>query len=54
METNGRLGARETQLVSTNGVDIGVQGGREKDLQKRAQNLGSPLSNSLVISGRGF
>lgn len=54
MEANGCLSTRETQLVSANGVDIEVQAGREKDLQKRAQNIGGPLSNFMDISGCGF
>jgi hypothetical protein len=54
MKTNGCLGGQETQSVSADGIDIGIEAWCEKNLQKSAQNLGSPLASTTIISGRGF
>jgi len=54
MESNGRLSGREAQPVSTNGVDIGIEAGREKGLQKRTQHRGRPIPGPVFIPGRGF
>ena len=54
METNGGLSSREIQSVLAYGVDIWIETGREKNLQERPQNLASPLSSPMVISGNRF
>ena len=54
MKSNGCLGDRENQLVSTYRVDIKVQAGGMENLQKGAQNAGCPLASLRLISGRGF
>lgn len=53
VKTNGCLGGWETQLLFTDCVDIGIKAWCEKNLQKRAQNLGSPFSSACIVSGHG-
>lgn len=53
MEANGRLSDPETQLISADSVDIGIEAGCEKDLQKRAQNVRSLITMIMFNCGFG-